>query len=104
MNPMKIAYTVGVRRPFGLGWRKFRVSAHRHVVLDKGILELDLVDGGLLTVPDVGSKWVRVYPDREQEIARVQALQAQVDEAAMRLAAEAPRALSAVRGPAQAQG
>lgn len=53
-------YTVGVKRPLGLGWKKYRVRGHRW---DQGRLILDLSNDFQLHIPGVKIRAFRVYPD-----------------------------------------
>lgn len=67
----RMLYTISVKKWWG--WKSYRV--HRHVaetVGDTAWWVLDLVDGSVLTIPDIGRKQVLVHPDFAAENERVQ--------------------------------
>ncbi len=58
------AYTIGIKRRFGLFFRKYKVWGHENQAVGNGVrLSLRLSDGSVLAVPDIDKKWVKVYPD-----------------------------------------
>jgi len=67
-------YTIGVRRRFGLGWRKFSVTQHwmessdyveatGETVTFPMRLVLNCADGGTRIVPNIAGRELRIYPD-----------------------------------------
>lgn len=58
------AYTIGIKRRFGLFFKKYKVWGHENQQIgDKVRLSLRLDDGSVLAIPDIGKKFVKVYPD-----------------------------------------
>ncbi len=59
-----IAYTVGVKRRFGLFYKKYSVWGHQNVDFGGSTgLFLRLSDSSTLTIPDIHKKLVKVYSD-----------------------------------------
>lgn len=58
------AYTIGIKRRFGIFFKKYKVWGHENQQLvDTVRLSLRLADGSVLAIPDIAKKWVKVYPD-----------------------------------------
>lgn len=76
------AYTIGVRRPFGLGWKIFKnVKSHEIETLGSAAhLVMSFNDGSTMTVPDIGHKSMRVYPDYAAEKARLEQYRRDVEQ------------------------
>ena len=77
-------YTVGVKRRFLPGYKKFKVTAHEPAVWGNvTVFAMTMADGSYVFVSNLDRRGVRVYPDYRVASARLQA-----DKAAR--AAEAP--------------
>jgi hypothetical protein len=77
-----ISYTIGIRRPFGFGWRTFRgVKSHTIETLGSAAhLVLDFNDGSTLTIPDIGHKSMKVYADYAAEKSRLEQYRRDVEQ------------------------
>jgi hypothetical protein len=61
---MQPTYTVGVKRRFFFGFRKFKVIAHEtEGSAGFGRLVLTLDDGGFLVIPRLDRLAIKIYPD-----------------------------------------
>lgn len=61
---MQPTYTVGIKRRFFFGFRRFKVFAHEtDTSAGIGRLVLTLADGGFLVIPRLDRLAVKIYPD-----------------------------------------
>ena len=74
-DPLKIIYTVGVQRwPLPI-YKRFKVS--RHTTVQEGELsrlQLFCADGSYIAIPGLHRRRVKVYPDYNTEMARVEGI------------------------------
>jgi len=81
-------YTIGIQRHFSFGWKRY-TSVVRHEIEAVGAgahLVLTFADGTVQTVPNIGKRAMRVYPDYQQEKARLEAYQRDVNEHSEKIA------------------
>jgi hypothetical protein len=64
-----MAYTIGIKRRFGFGWRKVSVSAHDW---REGRFILNLTDGSQEYIPGVAMGGLKVYADFWTHIAQLE--------------------------------
>lgn len=78
----KMSYTVGVSRFFGFGWKTFRgVCRHEIETLGSAAhLVLTFQDGSVLTVPDIGRRSMKVYPDLVAEQSRLDQYKREIEQ------------------------
>lgn len=74
---VQITYTIGIKGRFFGGWKEYRVHNH---VREGDWLVLSMPDGSTLTVPDIGKKWIKVYPDLMTEREKIKELRKDVAE------------------------
>lgn len=68
-------YTVGVGRRFLPGFRRYKVTGHTtEPVGNIPRLVLTCADGSIVAIPGLDKRKVKVYPDYQDEVARVAAL------------------------------
>jgi hypothetical protein len=77
-----ISYTIGIRRLFGFGWKTFKgVKSHTIETLGSAAhLVLNFNDGSTMTVPDIGHKSMRVYPDYAAELSRLEQYRREIEQ------------------------
>ncbi len=78
LSILDVAYTVGVKRRFLPGFKKFKVTGHDTEHFGDGArLLLYLMDGSILALPSVQRRVVKVYPDKRIADERVKSFRAQ---------------------------
>jgi hypothetical protein len=81
MGITAVSYRVGVKRKFLPFYKKYWVVGHvNETVGDKVRLVLRCNDGSLVCVPDVGSRQIKLYPERESALAMQKKLKAPPEE------------------------
>ena len=77
----KMRYTIGVKRPFGLGWKTYpNVTRHEIETLGSAAhLVLTFADGTVQTIPDIAHKAMKVYPDHVAEQSRIESYQREIE-------------------------
>lgn len=74
----RMTYTISVKRWYG--WQSFKVHSHvNEAVGATAWCVLNLTDGSVLTIPDIGSKQIRVHADFKKENERVAAERKELD-------------------------
>lgn len=78
MDLANVSYTLGVKRRFLPGYRKFRTLGHKNETVGAEIrLVIRTVDGALVTIPDVAKREIKVYPDFNNAMQNQKALKEQ---------------------------
>lgn len=67
---LEFSYTIGIKRRFLPFYQKYKVLGHKTEMLGQsGRLVMTMVDGSTLTIPEIGKRFLRVYPDYDNAIA-----------------------------------
>lgn len=72
-------YTVGIKRRFLPGYRRFKVEHHEHELVGASIrLVLQCADKSIVAIPHVADLGVKIFPDYDYAVTMKQRAQAEV--------------------------